>query len=117
MEIGKIILKKKIFWGILAGVGFVLLSDFMSIKAYNKYMKTSFSGNINSVQYSVKGDPIIFIKSCNYCLSYSYTNSISLDFKSFIQVGDSVVKKEGSSDIYVYRKIGSTYKECLFEKY
>jgi hypothetical protein len=94
-----------------------IFASFWNNKAYDKYLDINFSGEVSNIRFCVKGLPYLTINNCEYYISYSYTNSILLDFKSFIQVGDSVVKKEGSSDIYVYRKIGSTYKECLFEKY
>jgi len=108
---------KSILLFLTVGIALSIFMGFWNKKIFDKYLETSFSGKVENIRFCVKGLPYLKIKNNEYYISNSYTNSLSKDFKSFVQVGDSVVKEEGIGNLYVYRKVGIEYKEYVFKIY
>jgi len=80
----------------------IIWTIYSTRKSRSENLHYQFNGMIDSVYYTVKGEPYIFVKKVEYYLSDG-----SWDFDhDRIQKGDSIVKQKNSLVIKVFKPDG-----------
>ena len=91
----------------------IMTIPFMALERYWAHINLKnreFSGIVTELEYSTQGFPVLIIDNKKYSV-YNYGSEIN------IQKGDSVVKKKGICDLYVYKTINNNYKILILKSY
>ncbi|MDB5023245.1 MAG: hypothetical protein JWP78_1000 [Mucilaginibacter sp.] len=90
-----------ILFGIVLILGAIAL-PYTYYKAKAKCLSYEFDGTVDSISYSVKGEPTIKIHGNKYNLPVNFW-----DFKRQIEVGDSLIKAKDSMVVRIFKKNGT----------
>lgn len=90
-----------ILLGLVLILGAVALPYFY-YKEKAKCLSYQFDGTVDSVSYSVKGEPTIKIHGNKYDLSVNFW-----DFNRQIEAGDSLIKVKDSMVVRIFKKNGT----------
>lgn len=90
----------------------LIFSEFQNKRVHRKFIDSAFSGIVTGKQNSQKGFPFIYINKEEY-----YLNFYNSDLHGYIQIGDSVVKKKGLGDLYVYKRINGSFEMKVFKSW
>lgn len=88
-------------FGIVLILGAIAL-PYTYYKAKAKCLSYEFDGTVDSISYSVKGEPTIKIHGNKYNLPVNFW-----DFKRQIEVGDSLIKAKDSMVVRIFKKNGT----------
>ncbi|OCX51501.1 hypothetical protein BEL04_15870 [Mucilaginibacter sp. PPCGB 2223] len=81
------------------GIVLIILTIYSTIISRNQNLEYQFNGRVDSVYYTSKGEPYIFVKKVKY-----YLSDRDWDFnQNRIQKGDSVIKKKNSMIIKLFK--------------
>jgi len=101
---------------LFAGIFLFFLGGLLSIvthinnkKIHDDFIKSEYSGIIWQINYDEKGIPSVFINDKKYDLIFYYS-----DLRSYLQVGDSIVKKKDNGNLLVYRKNNGSFELQIF---
>ena len=91
--------------GILIGVvSIIAYTKFVSTPRVDKYLQSEIDGNVQKIDSYNRNSVRVTIRDKNYYLE------LPGDSYSYLRVGDSIVKRRGTSDLVVYRKSGVSIK-------
>ncbi|MDU0372471.1 hypothetical protein ACFPAF_18875 [Hymenobacter endophyticus] len=91
--------------GILIGVVSVIAyTKFVSTPRVDKYLQSEIDGNVQKIDSYNRNSVRVTIRSKSHYLE------LPGDSYSYLRVGDSIIKRRGTSDLIVYRKSGVLVK-------
>lgn len=90
----------------------LVFSDLQNKRVHKNFIDSDFSGIILKIRNSEKGFPIIYLNKEEYYLKFYHS-----DLHSYIQMGDSVVKKKGLGDLFVYKYVNGKFEMKIFKSW